>query len=63
MEMPSSANALAIVQAGVTKALDLIKAFRRRTDMNAVDKSILLPGTHPVCKESNIMLLNLAVMG
>jgi hypothetical protein len=47
MEMPSSANALAIVQAGVTKALDLIKAFRRCTDMNALDKSILLPGTYP----------------
>jgi L-lactate dehydrogenase (cytochrome) len=30
------------------KELDLTMAFCGRTDINAVDKSILLPGTYPV---------------
>jgi isopentenyl diphosphate isomerase/L-lactate dehydrogenase-like FMN-dependent dehydrogenase len=41
-------------QAGVTKALEIIHkelditmAFCGRTDINTIDKSILLPGSYP----------------
>ena len=44
----------AMGEAGVTKALEIIRkeldltmAFCGRTDINTVDTSILLPGTHP----------------
>ena len=45
----------AMGEAGVTKALEIIHkeldvsmAFCGKTDINAVDKSILLPGSYPV---------------